>query len=170
MRAFTTFLSLFTFVMLSASFTTQAAAGETDQTPALENQLNETDQWVIRLASDFSIIQRNLEEMIVHYNVSDRTKDRLKLLEQNLRNDVMKVVIAAQNGDRETVRRFLPSIARQVQKQILVLTVNDEVTRQWAAARTKAQETITRVAQIGPEAFRIALADIVAGGDRVQNT
>ncbi len=170
MRVFTTLLSLFTFVMLSASVTTESAAGGNDLTPRLERQLSQTDQWVIRLASDFSIIQSNLEEMIVHYNVSDRTKDRLKLLESTLRNDVMKVVTAARIGDRDTVRRFLPVIARQVQQQILVLTVNDDVTRQWAAARTKAQETITQIAQIGPEAFRVALAQIQEGGDRVQRT
>lgn len=170
MRVFTTLLSLFTFVMLSASITTESAAGGYDQAPALENQLSETDQWVIRLASDFSVIQNNLEAMIVHYNVSDRTKDRLKLLEQNLRNDVMKVVIAARNGDQDTVRRFLPSVARQVQKQILVLTVNDDVTREWAAARTKAQDTISQVAQLGSEVFAIALAQIETGGERVQQT
>ncbi|MCH7942836.1 MAG: hypothetical protein IIB67_06360 [Proteobacteria bacterium] len=170
MRVFTALISLFTFVMLSASITTESAAGGNDLTPRVENQLNQTDQWVIRLASDFSIIQSNLEEMIVHYKVSDRTKDRLKLLEATLRADVMKVVTAARVGDRDTVRRYLPAIARQVQQQILVLTVNDDVTREWAAARTKAQETITRIAQIGPEAFRIALALIEEGGNRVQRT
>ena len=170
MRVFTALISLFTFVMLSASITTESAAGGNDLTPRVENQLNQTDQWVIRLASDFSIIQSNLEEMIVHYKVSERTKDRLKLLEATLRADVMRVVTAARVGDRDTVRRYLPAIARQVQQQILVLTVNDDVTRQWAAARTKAQETITRIAQIGPEAFRIALAQIEEGGNRVQRT
>ena len=170
MRVFTTLLSLFTFVMLSASVTTESAAGGNDLTPGLESQLNQTDQWVIRLASDFSIIQSNLEEMIVHYNVSDRTKDRLKLLESTLRNDVMRVVTAARTGDRDTVRRFLPVIARQVRRQILDLTVNKGVSREWAAARTKAQETITRIVQVGPEAFRVALAQIEEGGDRVQRT
>ncbi len=145
-------------------------AGGNDFTPRLENQLSETDQWVIRLASDFSIIQSNLEEMIVHYNVSDRTKDRLKLLEQTLRTDVMRVVTAARVGDRDTVRRYLPTIARQVQTQILVLTLNDDVIRAWAAARTQAQETITHIAEIGPEAFRAALARIEEGGNRVQRT
>ncbi len=170
MRALTTLLSLFTFVMLSAAITTPSAAGERDLTPKVESQLHETDQWVILLASDFSIIQSNLEEMIVHYNVSDRTKDRLKRLEQTLRADVMRVVTAARVGDRDTVRRYLPAIARQVQQQILVLTVNKGVTRQWAAARTQAQETFTRIAQIGPEAFRVALDQIEEGGNRVQRT
>lgn len=170
MRAFTTLLSLFTFVMLSISTTTESTAGGNDLTPRLESQLNQTDQWVIRLASDFSIIQSNLEEMIVHYNVSDRTKVRLKLLERTLRGDVMRVVNAARIGDRDTVRRFLPAIARQVQQQIFVLTVNKKVTYQWAAARTKAQETITRIAQLGPEAFGLALAQIEEGGHRVQRT
>ncbi len=170
MRALTTLLSLFTFAMLSAAITTPSAAGGRDLTPKVESQLNQTDQWVIRLASDFSIIQSNLEEMIVHYNVSDRTKDRLKLLEQTLRDDVMRVVTAASVGDRDTVRRYLPAIARQVQKQILVLTLNDDVIRKWAAARTQAQETITRIAEIGPEAFRVALAQIEEGGNRVQRT
>ncbi len=160
MRAITTLLSLFTFVMLSASITTPSAAGERDLTPKVERQLNQTDQWVIRLASDFSIIQSNIEEMIVHYNVSDRTKDRLKLLEQTLRADVMRVVTAARVGDRDTVRRYLPAVYRQVQKQILVLTVNKGVTRQWAAARTKAQETITQIAQVAPETFSISLAKV----------
>ena len=170
MRAFTTLLSLFTFVMLSASITTPSAAGERDLTPKVERQHSETDQWVIRLASDFSVIQSNLEEMIVHYNVSERTKVRLKLLEQTLRADVMRVVTAANLGDRDTVRRYLPAVYRQVQKQILVLTVNKGVTRQWAAARIQAQETITQIAQVGPEAFRAAIAQIEEGGNRVQRT
>ena len=170
MRAFTTLLSLFTFVMLSASVTTPSTAGERDLTPKVESRLDTSDQWVIRLASDFSVIQSNLEEMIVHYNVSERTKVRLKLLEQTLRADVMRVVTAARVGDRDTVRRYLPAIARQVQKQILVLTVNKGVTREWAAARTQAQETITNFARVGPEAFQIAIAQIEEGGNRVQRT
>lgn len=170
MRILTTLLSLFTFVMLSASMVTESTAGGNDLTPGEESRLNETDQWVIRLASDFSIIQSNIEEMIFHYNVSEPTKDRLKLLEQTLRHDVMRVVTAALHGDRDTVRRFLPAIARQVQKQTLVLTVNGDVTREWAAARTKAQETIMQNAPLGPEAFRIALAQVEEGGDRVQRT
>ncbi len=55
MRSFTTLLSLFTFVMLSASITTESAAGGNDLTLGLENQLNETDQWVIHLAGDLQI-------------------------------------------------------------------------------------------------------------------
>ena len=164
MRAFKTLFSVLTLVMLSASITTETTAGENQVTPQLVGQVSQNDQWVIRLASDFSIIQRNIEEMIVHYNVSDRTKDRLKLLEQTLRDDVMRVVTAARFGDRDTVHSLLPAIARQVYQQIFVLTVNDDV----AAARTKAQETITQIAQVGPEAFRIALAQIEEGGNRIQ--
>ena len=160
MRAFKTLFSVLTLVMFSASFTTEATAGENQVTPQLVGQVSQTDQWVIRLASDFSIIQRNIEEMIVHYNVSDRTKDRLHLLEQTLRYDVMRVVAAANLGDHDTVRRYLPAIARQVQQQILVLTVNKDVTRQWAAARTEAQETITQIAQIAPETYTFTLAEI----------
>ena len=170
MRAFTAFLSLCTFIMLSASTTTESAAGMHEVTVGQERQLSQTDQWVIRLASDFSIIQSNLEEMIAHYNVSDGTKLRLKLLEKSLRDDVMRVVHAARIEDRDTVRRYLPAIARQVQQQILVLTVNDDVTRQWAAARTKAQETIMRIARIGPDTYRTAIALIEERGNRVQGS
>ncbi len=155
MRAFKTLLSVLTLVMLSASITTETTAGESQV-----SQASQTDQWVIRLASDFSVIQSNIQEMIVHYNVSDRTKDRLKLLEQTLRDDVMRVVNAANRGDRDTVRRYLPAVYRQVQQQILVLTVNKGVTRQWAAARTQAQETITQIAQVAPETFSISLAEV----------
>ena len=108
--------------------------------------------------------------MIVHYNVSDGTKIRLRRLEKALRDDVMRVVLAAQIGDRDTVRRYLPVITRQVQRQILVLTVNKGVTRQWAAARIKAQETITRIARIGPDTYRTAIALIEERGNRVQGT
>ena len=55
MRAFTTLLSVFTFVMLSASIATESAAGGNDLTLGLESQLNETDQWVIHLAGDLQI-------------------------------------------------------------------------------------------------------------------
>ncbi len=160
MRAFKTLFSVLTLVMLSASITTETTAGENQVTPQLVGQVSQNDQWVIRLASDFSIIQSNIEEMIVHYNVSDRTKDRLRLLEQTLRDDVMKVITAANLGDRDTVRRYLPAVYRQVQQQILVLTVNKGVTRQWAAARTQAQETITQIAQVAPETFTISLAKV----------
>ena len=158
MRAFKTLLSVLTLVMLSASITTQATAGENQATPQSVGKVSQTDQWVIRLASDFSVIQSNIEEMIVHYNVSDRTKDRLHLLEQTLRADVMRVVTASNLGDQDTVRRYLPAIARQVQQQILVLTVNKGVTRQWAAARTEAQETIMQIARVSPQTFTVSLA------------
>ena len=160
MSAIKTLFSVFTLVMLSASITTETTAGENELTPRLVSQTGQTDQWVIRLASDFSIIQSNIEEMIVHYNVSDRTKDRLRLLEQTLRDDVMKVITAANLGDRDTVRRYLPAVYRQVQQQILVLTVNKGVTRQWAAARTQAQQTFTQIAQVAPETFNISLAQV----------
>ena len=159
MCTFKYLISVLTLVMLSASITTETTAGESQLSSTLAGQVSQTDQWVIRLASDFSIIQSNIEEMIVHYNVSDRTKDRLKLLEQTLRDDVMKVITAANLGDRETVRRYLPAIARQVQQQILVLTVNKGVTRQWAAARIQAQETITQIAQVSPQTFTLSLAE-----------
>ncbi len=55
MRAFTTLLSLFTFVMLPASIAAESAAGGNDLTLGLESQLNETDQWVIHLAGDLQI-------------------------------------------------------------------------------------------------------------------
>jgi len=146
--------------MLSASITTETTAGENALTPRLVGPASQTDQWVIRLASDFSIIQSNIEEMIVHYNVSDRTKDRLRLLEQTLRDDVMKVITAANLGDRDTVRRYLPAVYRQVQQQILVLTVNKGVTRQWAAARTEAQELISQASLVAPESVTITLAKV----------
>lgn len=167
MRIFIILFSVFVFVM-STSISTSSTAGEHALIIESESRLSQIDQWVIRLASDFSVIQSNLEEMIVHYNVSDKTKDRLKLLEATLRHDVMKVIIAASIGDYDIVYRFLPSISRQVQTQILVLTVNKGVTRQWAAARIKAQETITQVAQIDLEMFRFAIAQIKEGGQRVQ--
>jgi len=159
MCTFKYLISVLTLVMLSASFTTETTAGESQLSSRLAGQVSQTDQWVIRLASDFSIIQSNIEEMIDHYNVSDRTKDRLHLLEQTLRADVMRVVTASNLGDRETVRRYLPAVYRQVQQQILVLTVNKGVTRQWAAARTEAQETITRIAQVSPQTFTLSLAE-----------
>ncbi len=160
MSAIKTLFSVFTLVMLSASITTETTAGENELTPRVVSQASQTDQWVIRLASDFSIIKSNIDEMIVHYNVSDRTKDILKHLEQTLRDDVMKVISAANLGDRDTVRRYLPAVYQQVQQQILVLTVNKGVTRQWAAARTQAQETIAQIAQVAPETFSFSLAEV----------
>ena len=148
MRAFKTLMSVLTLVILTASFNSAANAGENNVTPTLVGQPSQMDQWVIRLASDFSIIQSNIEEMIVHYNVSERTIVRLRLLEQNLRDDVMKVIVAANLGDQDTVRRYLPAIAREVQKQILVLTINKDVTRDWAAARTQAQVLITQASLV----------------------
>ena len=105
----------------------------------------------------------------MHPGVSDGTKIRLKLLEQALREKVMKVVVAAQNGDRDTVHRYLPSIARTIQKQILVLTISGDVTREWVAARTKAQVSITNVAQLPSSVWGTVVAQIETDGDRIQN-
>lgn len=141
MRKFLMLISLLTFIVMTASIASPAMAGESiHNIKTLE--ISQTNRWVIRLASDFTIIQSNIDEMITHYNVSDNTKARLHQLEQSLRFDVARVVNAMNAGDNETVLRYLPAIARQVQSQILVLTINDDVTREWAAARTAAQDTM----------------------------
>ena len=168
MRTFTILLSLFTLFLLPACANTQSATNGSASAPGSVSSLNQSDQWVIRLATDFSVIQSNLEEMITHPGVSDRTKVALKLLEQSLRQDVMRVVVAARTGDRDTVHRYLPSIARRVQKQILVLTISEDVTRQWAAARTKAHETITRIARLTPDTWQTVVAQLQSDGDRIQ--
>ncbi|MFP6740651.1 MAG: hypothetical protein VCD33_03335 [Alphaproteobacteria bacterium] len=169
MRKLSILFSLFALVLLPAALTSQAQAGSySDSSPSI-NSPGETDLWVIRLATDFGVLQNNLEEMIMHPGVSDGTKIRLKLLEQALRDKVMKVVVAAQNGDRDTVHRYLPSIARTIQKQILVLTISEDVTREWAAARTKAQVSITNVAQLPSSVWGTVVAQIETDGDRIQN-
>ena len=169
MRKLPILLSLFALVLLPAALTSQAQAGSTSDSSYSVNSQSETDQWVIRLATDFGVLQNNLEEMIMHPGVSDGTKIRLKLLEQALRDKVMKVVVAAREGDRDTVHRYLPSIARTIQKQILVLTISEDVTREWAAARTKAQATITNIAQLPSSVWGTVVAQIESDGDRIQN-
>ena len=169
MRKLTVLLSLFVLALSPALVSTQAEAGSNSGSTISATSQSETDKWVIRLATDFGVVQNNLEEMIRHPGVSDATKVRLKLLEESLRTKVMRVVVAAQNGDRETVHRYLPSIARSIQKQILVLTISEDVTREWAAARTKAYETIITIARLTPEHWSIVVAQIESDGDRIQN-
>ncbi len=169
MRKLTVLLSLFVLALSPALVSTQAKAGSDSGSTISATSQSETDKWVIRLATDFGVLQNNLEEMIMHPGVSDATKVRLKLLEESLRTKVMRVVVAAQNGDRETVHRYLPSIARSIQKQILVLTISKDVTREWAAARTKVYESITAVAQLTPEHWGMVVAQIESDGDRIQN-
>lgn len=96
MRKLPKFFSLFALVLLPAAFSSQAQAGSTSDSSYSVNSQSETDQWVIRLATDFGVLQNNFEEMIVHPGVSDGTKIHLKLPEQALRDKVMKVVVAAQ--------------------------------------------------------------------------
>jgi hypothetical protein len=169
MRKLSILLSLFALVLLPAALTSQAQAGSYSDSSTSVNSPGETDLWVIRLATDFGVLQSNLEEMIMHPGVSDGTKIRLKLLEQAFREKVMKVVAAAQNGDRDTVHRYLPSIARTVQKQILVLTISEDVTREWAAARTKTQVNITNIAHLASSVWGTVVAQIETDGDRIQN-
>ncbi len=143
MRGFKIFLSLFAFAMLSAPSAIDSAAGGSRATPRLESEPGHADIWVFRLAGDFSIIQSKIADMIVHDDLSARKKERLKLIEKTLRDDVMKIATAALKGDHDTVHRLLPEVARQVRQQIIILIVNDDVIRRWVAVRSKAGETIT---------------------------
>ncbi len=129
--------------MLSTPGTIESVAGGSRATPRPESEPGHADLWIFRLVSDFSIIQSKIVDMIIHDDLSDRAKDRLKLIEKTLRGDVMKVVTAALKGDRDTVHRLLPEVARQVRQQFIILIVNDDVIRQWVAVRSKAGETIT---------------------------
>ncbi len=169
MQKLTVLLSLFVLALSPALVATQAKADSNSVSTISATSQSETDKWVIRLATDFGVLQNNLAEMIAHQGVSDATKVRLKLLEEALRIKVMRVVVAAQNGDRETVHRYLPTIARSIQKQIFVLTISKDVTREWAAARTEAYESIITVAQLTPEIWGIVVAQIESDGDRIQN-
>lgn len=84
MRKLSIFLSLFALVLLPAALTSQAQAGKYSVSSTSVNSPGETDLWAIHLATDFGILQNNLEEMIMHHGVSDGTKIRPKLLEQAL--------------------------------------------------------------------------------------
>ena len=160
MRAFTIFLILFTFVMLSTQPATESAAGANEFTPRVESGFSRTDPWVLRLASDFSIVQGKIADMMVHDNPGNRTTDNLVRIEKTLREDVMRVIGAAAMGDHEMVRVLLPTVARQVRQQILILVEDDGVARQWVAARGKTWEMASRNSLLGPEASVIALARI----------
>ncbi|MCH7943284.1 MAG: hypothetical protein IIB67_08640, partial [Proteobacteria bacterium] len=104
--------------------------------------------------------QSKIADMIVHDNLSNRTKDHLKLIEKTLRGEVIRVVSAARRGDRDTVRALLPTVTRQLRRQILILIEDDGVARQWVAARGKTLEMVTRNTLSGPEVLLIALARI----------
>ena len=56
MRAFTIFLLLFSFVMLSTPPSSESSVGAEELTPRVENRLTQIDLGVLRLASDFSIM------------------------------------------------------------------------------------------------------------------
>lgn len=169
MRKLTVLLSLFMLAMSPVVTSTPVGAGSNSGSPVSATSQSEIDTWVVRLAIDFGVFQNTLEEVITRPGVSDSTKLRLKLLEQSLRGMVMRVVVAAQHGDRETVRRYLPSIARSIRKQILVLAMGKDVTGEWAAALAQAYQSVTTVAQLTPEHWGMVVARIVTGGDRIQN-
>ena len=160
MRPYAIFLILFTFVMLSTPPVTDSAADANELSAGAVSGLSRNDLWALRLASDFSIVQSRIAEMMVHGELADRAKDHLLRIEKTLREDVMTVVGAAAAGDHDAVRVLLPAAARQLRRQILILIEDDGVARQWVAARGKTLELVTRNTLSGPEMLLIALARI----------
>ena len=160
MRPYAIFLILFTFVMLSTPPVTDSAADANELSAGAVSGLSRNDLWALRLASDFSIVQSRIAEMMVHGELAGRAKDHLLGIEKTLREDVMTVVGAAAAGDHDAVRVLLPAAARQLRRQILILIEDDGVARQWVAARGKTLELVTRNTLSGPEMLLIALARI----------
>ena len=160
MRPYAIFLILFTFVMLSIPPATESAADENELSAGAVSGLSRTDLWVLRLASDFAIVQSRIADMMVHGELGGRAKDHLLRIEKTLREDVMTVVGAAVAGDHDAVRELLPTVARQLRLQILILVEDDGVARQWVAARGKTLEMVTRNTLSRPEVLLIALARI----------
>ena len=160
MRPYAIFLILFTFVMLSTPPVTDSAADANELSAGAVSGLSRNDLWALRLASDFSIVQSRIAEMMVHGELAGRAKDHLLGIEKTLREDVMTVVGAAAAGDHDAVRVLLPAAARQLRRQILILIEDDGVARQWVAARGKTLELVTRNTLSGPEVLLIALARI----------
>ncbi|MFP6731130.1 MAG: hypothetical protein VCD50_13330 [Alphaproteobacteria bacterium] len=163
MRALTFFLSLFTFVMLSIPSSSESTAGVEKLTPNAEIQLTQTDLTVLRLASDFSVNQSKISDLIVNGHLSDRSKECFIVVEKTLRHEVIRVVSAARIRDHDTVRALLPALAGQVRQQILILLEADSVARQWASARSKSREMAERSMLPGSELLLSALAEIDIG-------
>ena len=168
MRSYAIFLILFTFVMLSTPPATESATESATETAVDANELStgtvrglsRTDLWVLRLASDFTIVQSRIADMMVRDELGGWAKDHLLRIDKALREDVMTVVGAAAAGDHDAVRVLLPTVARQLRRQILILIEDDGVARQWVAARGKTLEMVTRNTLSAPEVLRIALARI----------
>ena len=160
MRPYAIFLILFTLVMLSTPPATESAADANELSVGAVSGLSRTDLWVLRLASDFAIVQSRIADMMVHDELGGRAKDDLLRIEKTLREDVMTVVGAAVAGDHDAIRLLLPTVARQLRRQILILIEDDGVARQWVAARGKTLEMVTRNTLSGPEVLLIALARI----------
>ena len=160
MRPYAIFLILFTFVMLSTPPVTDSAADANELSAGAVSGLSRNDLWALRLASDFSIVQSRIAEMMVHGELAGRAKDHLLGIEKTLREDVMTVVGAAAAGDHDAVRILLPAAVRQLRRQILIVIEDDGVARQWVAARGKTLELVTRNTLSGPEVLLIALARI----------
>ncbi len=72
MRKLTVLLSLFVLALSPAIVAKQANADSYSES-SISATTSETDKWVIRLATDFGVLQNNLEEMIAHQRVSDAT-------------------------------------------------------------------------------------------------
>ena len=160
MRPYAIFLILFTFVMLSTPPASAPAADANELSAGAVSGLSRNDLWVLRLASDFSIVQSRIADMMVHGELGGRAKDHLLRIEKTLREDVMTVVGAAAAGDHDAVRVLLPTVTRQLRRQILIVIEDDGVARQWVAARGKTLELVTRNTLSGPEVLLIALARI----------
>ncbi len=99
MRKLTILVSLFALVVLPACVTTQSHVNSNAPAPTAVSKLSQINQDVIRTATYFEVLQANLERMITHPKVRESTKLRLKLLEQSMRESVIKVVVAARAGD-----------------------------------------------------------------------
>ena len=82
MRPYAIFLILFTFVMLSTPPVTDSAADANELSAGAVSGLSRNNLWALRLASDFSIVQSRIAEMMVHDELAGRAKDHLLGIEK----------------------------------------------------------------------------------------
>ena len=167
MRKLTILVSLFALAVLPACVTTQSQIGAASQPQAYAGTTSQINQDVIRTATYFEVLQANLENMITHPKVRESTKLRLKLLEQSMRESVIKVVVAARTGDYRTLRRNLPGVMIALKRQMNVLTVTRLGRRELGLAIKSANATDS-VSVLAQADWQAVVAQIKETGSRIQ--
>jgi len=92
--------------------------------------------------NNYQAVQRSLEHMVTHPEVSRAARVRLRALDDTLRQQVTELAVAARDGDQAAVARLLPTVGTEVSSQARVLSINSGAGQRFR----RAQAAIDRLA------------------------